>query len=191
MRIGRWSPSTVRFSPVLLAEMASERFMAAPNFIVTVPLLAILAVATFSDLRERRIPNALSLGGAALGLLTNVANFGSTGAALALGGWVLCLACFLPLYMTGGTAAGDVKLMAMVGAFLGPMNGFFACAFALLAGASLATLYAAWRGIVAPRLRNSHAGTAHALDKIPYATAIAIGAVAAVLQPAWVTASFN
>jgi len=164
--------------------------MSPPNFIVTVPLLAILGVATFSDLRERRIPNALSLGGAALGLLTNAVYFGSTGAVLAIVGWALCLACFLPLYMTGGTAAGDVKLMATVGAFLGPMNGFFACAFALLAGASLAVLYMAWRGIVAPHL-TAHAVRGYALDKIPYATAIAMGAVAAVVQPAWITAPFN
>lgn len=169
--------------------------MSAPTFLVAVPLLAILAVATFSDLRERRIPNGLSLGGAALGLLINVVSFGSTGAVLAVLGWALCLGCLIPLYVTGGTAAGDVKLMAMVGAFVGPVNGFIACLLTLVSGALLASLCLAWRNFVAPRLspRPELAGTrdltpvkANALEKIPYAGAIAVGTVAAVLQPAWV-----
>jgi prepilin peptidase CpaA len=174
--------------------------MSAPTFFVAVPLLAILAVATFCDLRERRIPNALSLGGAALGLLVNVVTLGPAGAVLALIGWALCLGCLVPLYVSGGTAAGDVKLMAMVGAFLGPVNGFIACLLTLVAGASLATLCVLWRNFIAPRLspRPELAGSngherrdpapfkASALEKIPYAGAIAVGTVAAVLQPAWV-----
>jgi prepilin peptidase CpaA len=160
--------------------------MSAPNYIVAVPLLAILVVATFSDLRSRRIPNALSLGGAAIALLINAVHFGPAGAALSALGWALCLACFLPLYITGGTAAGDVKLMAMVGAFLGPLNGFVACAVTLGTGAALGALCMTWRSC-AERVGPSSAG-AQSLDKIPYAGAIAVGAVAAVLQPAWVTA---
>jgi prepilin peptidase CpaA len=174
--------------------------MSAPSFIVAVPVLAIVAVATFSDLRERRIPNGLSLGGAALGLLINVVTFGSAGAVLAVLGWALCLGCIIPLYLSGGTAAGDVKLMAMVGAFLGPVNGFIACLLTLVAGALLATLCLVWRNFVAPRLvarpepagangnerRDTALFNANALEKIPYAGAIAVGTVAAVLQPAWV-----
>ena len=174
--------------------------MSAPTFLVGVPLLAILAVATFSDLRDRRIPNGLSLGGAALGLLINVTSFGPTGALLAVLGWALCLGCLIPVYVTGGTAAGDVKLMAMVGAFLGPVNGFVACLLTLVAGALLASLCLAWRNFIAPRLasRPELAGpngnerrdpapfNANVLEKIPYAGAIAVGTVAAVLQPAWV-----
>ncbi len=163
--------------------------MSAPSFIVAVPLLAILALATFSDLRERRIPNALSLGGAALGVLTNAVMSGPSGTVLALLGWALCLACFMPLYLSGGTAAGDVKLMGMVGAFLGVVNGFLACLLALIAGAAIASLCLAWRKFIEPQLGAAGRGrvSAQALDKIPYASAIAVGAVAAVLQPAWVT----
>jgi prepilin peptidase CpaA len=161
-----------------------------PSYIVAVPMLAIVAVATFTDLRERRISNALSLGGALLGLFANVASAGEVGAVLSVLGWVLCLVCFLPLYVSGGTAAGDVKLMAMVGAFLGPMNGFIACACALVAGASLGFLVMTWRSQVAPRLGPS-AFAAEQAEKIPYAAAIAAGAVAAALQPPWVTAFFK
>ena len=73
--------------------------MPAPILTVAVPLLAIVAVATWSDLRDRRIPNGLSLGGAALGLLVNTVTFGPSGLVLAAFGWALCLACFIPLYV--------------------------------------------------------------------------------------------
>jgi prepilin peptidase CpaA len=162
--------------------------MSAPSLTVVVPLLAILAAATFHDLRTRRIPNGLSLGGAALGLLINAVVVGPSALVLAVLGWALCLVCFLPLYLSGGTAAGDVKLMAMVGAFLGPMNGFLALLFTLVAGALLAALTVAKRNLVQsrqPLLLHS------ALDKIPYATAIALGALAAVVQPLWMTNVFR
>ena len=165
--------------------------MPAPTFVVAVPLLAILAIATWSDLRDRRIPNGLSLGGAALALLVNAVSFGPSGLALAAVGWLLCLLCFIPLYVTGGTAGGDVKLIAMAGAFLGPMDGFAACMFTLVAGAGFASLCLAWREFVAPRLRAQpvvEPARGHALDKIPYAAAIAVGSAAAVLQPPWLTA---
>ena len=82
--------------------------------------------------------------------------------------------------------------MAMVGAFLGPVNGFMACLFTLVAGASLASLCL---GVAESRFAPTQHGRlervdsleparrSHALDKIPYATAIALGAAAAVLQP--------
>ena len=160
--------------------------MSTPSFVVAVPLLAIVAVATFSDLRTRRIPNALSLGGAAFGLLVNAVNFGTPGVIAAVLGWSLCLACFLPLYFVGGTAAGDVKLIATVGAFVGPLNGFLACAVTLAAGATLGTLCMAWRSYVTRLV--PHQAEIRTLDKIPYAGAIAVGAFAAVVQPSWLAA---
>jgi len=173
--------------PLLLTTINSTTAMSATSFIVAVPLLAIVAIAAFMDLRSRRIPNVLSLGGAVFGLAINGVAFGTSGVLLAAAGWVLCLACFLPFYVSGGTAAGDVKLMAAVGAFLGPANGLIACVLALVAGASLGSLCLVWRNVVAPRLAETRL-QAHAqvLDKIPYAAAIALGAVATVLQPAWV-----
>jgi prepilin peptidase CpaA len=171
--------------------------MSAVSLTVAAPLLALLATATISDLRARRIPNGVTLGGTALGLLINAVAFGAGALGLALLGFALCLVCMLPLYVSGGTAAGDVKLMAMVGAFLGPVNGIAALLLTLVAGAVLAALAIATR----KRERPPHADVslepagapraAPALDKIPYATAIALGSVAAVAGPAWVTHLFQ
>ena len=173
------------------------------SLIVSVPLLSILALATVSDVFERRIPNGLSVGGAAIALLINAVAFGPSAFGLAVLGWAVCLACFMPLYVNGGMAAGDVKLMAMVGAFLGPVNGFVACICTLIAGALLASLCLTWRQLARrfgtePRWATSSAeqqtevapAVSYALDKIPYAAAIALGATAAVLQPLWLVAIF-
>jgi prepilin peptidase CpaA len=172
--------------------------MSTVTFTVAVPLLAVLAAATLSDLRTRRIPYGLTLGGAALGLLINAVTLGAGALGLAVLGFALCLICMLPLYVSGGTAAGDVKLMAMVGAFLGPMNGFMALLFTLVTGALLASLVVATRkllrasgSIVPTASPTSEIRHTQALEKIPYATAIALGSTAAVVQPAWVTTFFQ
>jgi len=177
--------------------------MPADNLIVAAPLLAILALATMSDVVERRIPNGLSIGGAAIALLIHAAAFGPSAFGLAVLGWAVCLACFMPLYVNGGMAAGDVKLMAMVGAFLGPVNGFVACICTLIAGALLASLCLVWRKLArrfgtearwatssAAQQTEAVPAVNHALDKIPYAAAIALGATVAVLQPLWLATIF-
>ena len=164
------------------------------NLVIAVPLISLLGVATWTDLVDRRIPNGLSLGGAILGFATHAYLFGAAGFGLALLGWGFCLACFLPLYRSGGLAAGDVKLMAMVGAFLGPVNGFVAVLLTLVAGALVASLCVAWTGLrnrigalrwagLANDLQG--ASTGHVVEKIPYAVAINLGSVATLLQPEW------
>lgn len=161
---------------------------------VAAPLLALLAAATLCDLRTRRIPNGLTLGGAALGLLINTAAFGAGALGHAVLGLALCLGCMLPFYIGRGMAAGDVKLMAMVGAFLGPINGFAAWLLTLVAGALLALLGIGLRRFVQAAvplllataklsaLAACSARPMQGLGKIPYAAAIALGTVAAVVH---------
>jgi prepilin peptidase CpaA len=84
-------------------------------------LVSLLVIASLFDLRQRRIPNRLL----AIGLLVALAlqlGSGHPSALLTsyLAGFALGLVMFLPLYLLGGMAAGDVKLMATVGAFVGP-----------------------------------------------------------------------
>ena len=58
-------------------------------------------------------------------------------------GLLMAAAAFLPLYFTGSSTASDVKLMAMVGAFLGPIEVAGAILFTLLAGTLLSVLCSA------------------------------------------------
>ena len=177
--------------------------MLSPTITSTVPLLAIVAFATAADLRSRRIPNGLSLGGAALALVISTTLYGAPGFWMAVLGWLICLGCFLPFYFGGGMAAGDVKLMAMVGAFLGPIDGLVACACTLVAGAGLASLAIVARKLPALSGRrveiaapaNAPSANARSLEGVlggvPYAAAIAVGAITVVLQPAWLAAVLN
>ncbi|KIC82082.1 A24 family peptidase [Pseudomonas sp. C5pp] len=98
-----------------------------------VVLLVLLGTAVVGDLRRHRIPNILILLGLGLGL----AGQASSGLA-GLGYGVLSIftgfVVFLPMYTLGGMAAGDVKLMAMVGAFLTPLDTLSAALSSLIAG---------------------------------------------------------
>ena len=101
-----------------------------PAAFVTSVLAALLSGAVWNDIRHYRIPNRLVLAGVAMGLLLNSflpegngfadAMPGALGIAIALAGMGLGLGLLLPLYLLRAMGAGDVKLMAMIGAFLGP-----------------------------------------------------------------------
>ena len=88
---------------------------------LVIPLVILLLLASAFDLRQRRIPNRLL----ALALLAAIFLHLWAGSASALlttflAGFGIGTLMFLPLYLLGGMAAGDVKLMATVGAFVGP-----------------------------------------------------------------------
>lgn len=111
--------------------------------------------ATICDLRTRRIPNYLTTSTALAGLLV-----AATGAGLPLGaalvGLAVGAAVMLPGYALGTTGAGDVKLMAAFGAWLGPGLTVAAFLFAAVAGGLLAVAVAINRG----RLRAAVTGAA-------------------------------
>lgn len=112
-------------------------------------LASILVVAAVTDLVSRRIPNALILVGLGLSLgwhlLGAEGNWSfdprSAGAAGFLGwllGTAVLFAVFLPFYPLRVFGAGDVKLMAVVGAFFGARPG----AWTHLIGVALSVLVA-------------------------------------------------
>ena len=115
------------------------------NTINLLALLAILAVAVFCDLRVRKIPNSLILLGLALGFGLSMLPTGP-GVLAAAGGFGLGFAAFLPLYALRVLGAGDVKLMAVAGSFLGVAGTFGAMLMGLLAGGVLAVGYGLFLG---------------------------------------------
>ena len=107
-------------------------------FISNILLISLLVIATVTDFRSRRIPNWLTLAGFFLGLLLSVLSAGIPGVFSSIAGAVVGIVIFIPVYALGKMGAGDVKLLAMVGAFLGPVNVLWAALFSLMAGGLLA-----------------------------------------------------
>ena len=104
-------------------------------------LLVIVVSAGVIDLAIRKIPNLLLLAGwcAALGIHF-YSGSPATVIGAALGGAAIGFALFLPLYAVRGMAAGDVKLMATVGLFLGPSETLYACILTWCVGGVMALL---------------------------------------------------
>lgn len=98
--------------------------------------VAALAVAT--DLRTRRIPNMLTFGAAGVAFVFAAVSGGWQGLGTSVAGWVVGCATFLPFFLLGGLGAGDVKLLAALGAWLGPTAAFWTAVYGGLAGGPLA-----------------------------------------------------
>jgi len=154
-------------------------------------LCAILAVAAYSDIRTHRISNTLTLLGLSVGLVLQILEHGLHGVTAGPLGAGVGLGCFAPFYLWRAMGAGDLKLLAAVGAFLGPQGAFFAALFSLLAGGLGAVSYVLWRALRASVSSFVHEGAtaagASALvaaqlarrDRLPFALPIAVGGIAA------------
>ena len=162
--------------------------MIAPILLTTMLLLAVR-----SDLKAHRIPNPLVAWGALAALACSMAP-GGIGLAPALAGLFIGLLSLLPLYALRALGAGDVKLMAAVGAFLGPQALPFTLLATFVSGGVLTLLVTLYRGTAMRLLRNVRDMLSNACwrwpaarrrcwsrrlasaGKMPYALAIAAGA---------------
>ena len=116
------------------------------SFAIQSAVIAISLIACVTDLRTRRIPNVLTFGAAVAGLVTHTAIGGSTSALTAGGGWLTGLLIFLPFFALGGMGGGDVKLLAALGAWLGPYETLYLALYSAAAGGALAVVVAFSRG---------------------------------------------
>ena len=160
-------------------------------------LFVLLAAAVATDLRSHRIPNMLLLPALGLALMLHTMTGGTDGLITAAGGLVIGLAMLFPLYIVGGMAAGDVKLLGVVGGFVGPWGVVVSGLATMMAGAVFGIVVIVWHR-VQPTLE-SHAAqilspqntgfrttsVSHSVGHqdrhtyIPYAPAIAVGTGAA------------
>lgn len=166
-------------------------------------LLGALAIAVISDLRTRKIANLLVLSGTAVALVLQAASPPGNGVLLAAGGAIGLLpalagiavgfAALFPLYALRAMGAGDIKLMMMVGAFLGPLQTLGVVVLTFAAGGVLAIATALWqrsfrqlvfnlRFMLTTSAINAAGGTSPKFEplqqtagRMPYAVAIAAG----------------
>jgi prepilin peptidase CpaA len=136
------------------------------------PTLIVLSVATFTDLRNRRIPNWLSLPFLLAGIVVSGFIGGWHGLAQSFEGLALGLLIYGFLFWIGGMGAGDVKLAAAIGAWIGPSQLFIALIVTAMAGGIMVLGWALFGGF----LKDMFKGTGdHLKRKMPYAPAIAVG----------------
>ena len=138
------------------------------------PVLAVVAAATFADLRSRRIPNWLTIPVLAAGLVTSGVVGGLPGLLRSTEGAGVAVLFLAVLCFLRGMGWGDLKLCAAVGAWIGPGQMLFALMATAIAGGLMAVVALLWRGVGS----GMPAGLTiddPAAFKLPYAPAIAVG----------------
>ncbi len=106
----------------------------------------VLILAAYIDGKQLRVPNWLTFPLVLSGIAYQAWCSGWLGVEAAVVGLVVGLLCLLPLYSVGGMGAGDVKLMAGIGAWLGASTTFSAFCVSAVVGAVLAVLMVVRRG---------------------------------------------
>ena len=171
-----------------------------PNWFLWSVLACLLGFALAYDIASRRIPNWLVLAGLFAGLgcsflvtqATGVSSLqdGMPGVMGSMLGALTGLAIMLPLYFLRAMGAGDAKLMAAIGAFLGPIQVAGAALLTFVAGGVLSLIAAFGSHSLTRVLGNLRlmgliavSGRASGLSlrdvqttgRLPYAIAIAVG----------------
>lgn len=148
------------------------------------------------DIRRRRIPNGVVALLGVLGVAYSViVEPGTSGLLQSLGGFATGMACWLPFYALGWLGAGDVKLFAAAGIWLGPGRAFEGALIAALAGAVLAVGWMLWSygvrrtaetlsvATVAPSVLAAQGREEDRRRTLPYGVALAVGALVAAWLP--------
>jgi len=148
-------------------------------------LLLFLSIAVATDVVQHRISNLLIVMMLSCGLVLAAGLLQMAGFVAALQGALVGFLILIPFYAIGGMGAGDVKLLAAIGTFLGPWGVLVAGILALGLGGILGLGVILWRNVARGPLPESlsvppaQPGAESSLT-LPYAVAIAAGTVAAI-----------
>jgi prepilin peptidase CpaA len=115
-----------------------------PVWVVTITLV----VAAVIDGKKLKVPNWITFPMIIAGWIYSAAfspYAGWEGLMFSLAGTVIGLALLLPLYAIGGMGAGDVKLLAGVGAWVWGTTTVYAFAVSAVIGGIIAVLMVVWR----------------------------------------------
>lgn len=168
------------------------------QILLVILLPVVLIAASWIDLKQHRVPNMLTFSVLIAGVSLQFLLHGWEGLTDSLGGLAVGLLILMPFYIKGGMGAGDVKLMAATGAFLGFKGGLLAVGLTLLAGSVMGIFLLVILGGIKAAMHRYYATLKQLLYtnninlsyippppdeaaavKFPYASAICVGTIAA------------
>ena len=154
------------------------------------------------DVRQHRIPNWITLPGIVAGMVLRGALLGWKGLVSAVAGCFLAGGVLLLFYLIRAMGAGDVKLMAAIGSFVGPRQAMDIVLASAICGGAIGIVYALYRGRLWSTIKNvasllkfhAWAGMQPHPDlnlenpevlRMPYGLAIALGTSYVFLTMCW------
>ncbi|OEH86183.1 hypothetical protein BHU72_11640 [Desulfuribacillus stibiiarsenatis] len=168
--------------------------------ILDILLLLVLIICTITDIRERKIYNKIIFPSLAVTILWHTMEAGWAGLGTSLLGFVMGLLLLLIPFMLGGMGAGDVKLLALIGAIKGYAFVLTTAVYMALIGGTIAIVILsrkdAWNiirslGYYLSAIQCGMKVPLVALDSqnmkttYPYGVAIALGAVISLFTKGW------
>jgi prepilin peptidase CpaA len=125
------------------------------TIMLSAPLAAGLVWATVTDLRARRIPNWLTFAILLTGVAQSCTGYGTITLGQSLLGIIVAAAVPFVLFAIGATGGADVKLMAGIGAWLGPGPAVAILLVEKVVALLIVLAQAAWQGKLHALSRNS------------------------------------
>lgn len=159
-------------------------------------LAVLLFIGLITDIRSRKIPNALTVPAAAIGVLYALSTDGWSGLRYSLAGAAVSFGVMVVLYILKAVGAGDVKLFTAIGALVGMALSLYILFYSVLYAGLIALLYIMvrnrwteiWNRIRALFVQlyilrdyTSWTGSAKGGTRFPFMLAVVPGAITALL----------
>lgn len=106
--------------------------------IILITLTLVLLISLITDIKKRKILNIITLPSILIAFIYYTVALGSSGFIFSGKGFLVGLGLLLIPYLLGGMGAGDVKLMAAIGALMGASFVFYSFMYTALIGGIIA-----------------------------------------------------
>ncbi|WP_438445800.1 A24 family peptidase [Gorillibacterium sp. sgz5001074] len=113
-------------------------------------MTVLIGLAAYTDLKDYRIPNLLTLAGTGIGLAVGGMN-GASGIGSSAAGFAAGFGLMLVLHLTGALGAGDVKLFGAIGAVGGAGAVFSIAMYSVLFAGLIGIVILAAKGLLRDR----------------------------------------